>query len=223
MPIKPGSMGRPLPGITAAILNRDTGNVETAGRPGLLALRSGWPSMFCRYIDDEQRYRQCFSGDWYLSGDLARVDSDGYFWFCGRADDVIKTAGHIVGPFEVESVLTGHPAVAEAAVFGRPDSMLGEMVAACVILKAGIAPSERLRRELLAFARAKLGPALAPRQIDFKQQLPRNKAGKVMRRVLKDLKDREPEKSAANVFRQAAKESPAHHCEEKRGQKGEMS
>lgn len=185
MSIKPGSMGRPLPGITAAILNPKTGGAEGVNTTGMLALKTGWPSMFRQYIHDEQRYRNCFIGDWYLTGDLAKRDSDGYFWFCGRVDDIIKTAGHMVGPFEVEAVLDAHPAVAEAAVFGSPDPMLGEIVKACIILQTGFAPSEQLQHELLGFARKRLGPAVAPRHIDFVRQLPRNRAGKVMRRLLK--------------------------------------
>ncbi|HEU4641967.1 MAG TPA: acetate--CoA ligase, partial [Gemmatimonadaceae bacterium] len=128
MPIRPGSMGRPLPGVDAAIVRRTADGAEVVtepGRQGELALRPGWPSMFRGYLHDDERYRKCFAGGWYLTGDLARVDADGYFWFVGRADDVIKSSGHLIGPFEVESTLLEHPAVAEAAVIGIPDPVAG--------------------------------------------------------------------------------------------------
>jgi acetyl-CoA synthetase len=189
MTIRPGSMGRPLPGIEAAIVRRvDAATCEVIDAPdmeGELALRPGWPSMFRGYLHDEARYRKCFVGDWYLSGDLAKRDADGYFWFVGRADDIIKTSGHMVGPFEVESALMEHPAVAEAGVIGKPEPMIGELVKAFVALKPGIEASEALRLELLGFARQKLGPAVAPKQIEFQATLPKNKAGKIMRRLLK--------------------------------------
>jgi acetyl-CoA synthetase len=189
MEIRPGSMGRPLPGIEAAIVQRVNPDavqvIETPGVQGDLALRPGWPSMFRGYLHDEARYRKCFVGGWYLTGDLARRDEDGYFWFVGRADDIIKTSGHMVGPFEVESTLMEHPAVAEAGVIGKPDPLIGEIVKAFVALKPGIPPSDALRLELIGFARKKLGSAVAPKEIDFKPDLPKNKAGKIMRRLLK--------------------------------------
>jgi acetyl-CoA synthetase len=184
MQIKPGSMGRPIPGITATII--DPQNTEVPpGDIGMLALQSGWPSMFRNYIHDEERYKSCFSGKWYLTGDLASKDADGYFWFKGRADDIIKTAGHLVGPFEIEAVLVAHPAVAEAAVFGIPDPMLGEKVAACVVLHSGHNADDELQQEILGYSRKELGSAIAPRQIQFVMQLPKNRAGKIMRRLLK--------------------------------------
>ena len=186
--IRPGSMGRPLPGIEAAIVRRhEDGTLEIAGPDvqGELALHAGWPSMFRGYLHEEGRYRKCFVGDWYLTGDLARRDVDGYYWFVGRADDVIKTAGHMVSPFEVESTLLGHPAVAEAGVIGKPDPLFGQLVKAFVALKPGFAESDQLRQELIGFARSRLGPAIAPREIVFQQDIPKNKAGKIMRRLLK--------------------------------------
>jgi acetyl-CoA synthetase len=187
--IKPGSMGRPLPGIEAAIVRRlDSGAVEAIGQPmteGELALRKGWPSMMRGYLNEDERYRKCFSGDWYLTGDLAQRDSDGYFWFVGRADDVIKSAGHLIGPFEVESALMEHPAVAEAAVIGKPDPTIGELVKAFVTLRPGHAPDEAMRRELLGHARKRLGAAVAPKEIDFRENLPKTRSGKIMRRLLK--------------------------------------
>ena len=189
MEIRPGSMGRPLPGIEAAIVHpRKDGTVEVvteAGIQGELALRPGWPSMFRGYLHEEERYRKCFAGGWYLTGDIARKDADGYFWFVGRADDVIKSAGHLIGPFEVESVLMEHPAVAEAGVIGKPDPIIGEVVKAFVALKKGYEPGEDLRKELLGHARSRLGPAVAPREIDFRDSVPKTRSGKIMRRLLK--------------------------------------
>jgi len=187
--IRPGSMGRPLPGIVAAIVRR-TGEeaVEVMEEPGVegeLALRPGWPSMFRGYLHDEERYRRCFVGGWYITGDLARRDADGYFWFVGRADDIIKTSGHMVGPFEVESALMEHPAVAEAGVVGIPEPTIGELVKAFIALKPGFAPSESLRLELLGFARQRLGSAVAPKEIAFAESLPKTRSGKIMRRLLK--------------------------------------
>lgn len=187
--IKPGSMGVPLPGIEAAILRHENGrNVEVIAEPmveGELALRKGWPSMMRGYLNEEERYRKCFVGDWYLTGDLAKRDADGYFWFVGRADDVIKSAGHLIGPFEVESALMEHPAVAEAGVIGKPDPTVGEIVKAFVALKPGYEPSESLRKELLGHGRKRLGPAVAPKDLDFSANLPKTRSGKIMRRLLK--------------------------------------
>jgi acetyl-CoA synthetase len=196
MEIRPGSMGRPLPGVEAAVLRRsDATRVtldadgaavpEEVGVVGELALRPGWPSMFRGYLGEEERYRRAFAGGWYLTGDLATVDADGYFWFVGRADDVIKSAGHLIGPFEVESVLLEHPAVAEAAVIGLPDPVVGEVVKAYVALKPGFDAGEELRLALLAHARIRLGPAVAPKSIDFRPSLPRTRSGKIMRRLLR--------------------------------------
>jgi len=188
MEIRPGSMGRPLPGIEAAIVQRqkDGTVVELkAEEVGELALRPGWPSMFRGYLHEEERYRKCFAGGWYLTGDLAKQDADGYFWFIGRADDVIKSAGHLIGPFEVESALMEHAAIAEAGVIGIPDPMIGEIVKAFVSLKKGYQPSEALRKELLGHARSRLGPAVAPREIEFRDSVPKTRSGKIMRRLLK--------------------------------------
>ncbi|HSN39675.1 MAG TPA: acetate--CoA ligase, partial [Burkholderiales bacterium] len=187
--IKPGSMGRPLPGIDAVIAHhQEDGGVEIEIRNGVqgeLALRAGWPSMFRGYLNEEERYRKCFAGGYYLTGDLAKRDADGYFWFVGRADDVIKSSGHLIGPFEVESALMEHPAVAEAGVIGKPDPVALEVVKAFVSLKAGFEASEALRRELLGFVRKRLGTAVAPKEIDFLPGLPKTRSGKIMRRLLK--------------------------------------
>jgi acetyl-CoA synthetase len=141
--------------------------------------------MFRGYLNDEERTQKCFVGGWYISGDLAMKDEDGYFWFVGRADDIIKTAGHMVGPFEVESALMEHPAVAEAGVIGVPDPVIGELVKAFVTLKPGYEKSDKLRLELLGFGRTKLGSAVAPKEIEFKDNLPKTRSGKIMRRLLK--------------------------------------
>jgi acetyl-CoA synthetase len=196
MDVRPGSMGRPLPGIVAAIVRRDPdgapvlagGEAVLATTPdevGELALRPGWPSMFRGYLGDEERYRRCFAGGWYLTGDLARRDADGYFWFVGRGDDVIKSSGHLIGPFEVESSLMEHPAVAEAGVIGIPDPIAGQVVKAFVELKTGWEASDALRLELIGFARKRLGPAVAPRELEFTDALPRTRSGKILRRLLK--------------------------------------
>jgi acetyl-CoA synthetase len=189
MEIRPGSMGRPLPGIDAAIVRRrKDGTVETVDAPdveGELALRPGWPSMFRGYLNEAERYRECFADGWYLTGDLAKRDRDGYFWFVGRTGDVIKSAGHLIGPFEVESTLMEHRAVAEAGVIGKPDPTAGEVVKAFVALKPGFSASEDLRLDLLGFARKRLGVAVAPREIDFVANVPKTRSGKIMRRLLK--------------------------------------
>jgi acetyl-CoA synthetase len=189
MDIKPGSMGKPLPGIVAAIVRRNEGgDIELVTEPdvdGELALRAPWPSMMRGYLHEDERYRKCFVDSWYLTGDLARRDADGYYWFVGRADDVIKSAGHLIGPFEVESALMEHPAVAEVGVIGIPDPMVGEVVKAFVALKPGFEPDETLRRELLGHARKRLGAVVAPKEIDFRSNLPKTRSGKIMRRLLK--------------------------------------
>ncbi len=188
MDVKPGSMGKPLPGITAAIVEKTEVGVVEAPRPmtiGQLALRPGWPSMMRGYLHEQERYEKCFVGGWYLSGDLAMQDEDGYFWFVGRDDDVIKSAGHLIGPFEVESALMEHPAVAEVGVIGVPDETVGEVVKAFVALKPGITATDELNLELLGHARKRLGPAVAPKQIAFRQNLPKTRSGKIMRRLLK--------------------------------------
>ena len=187
--IRPGSMGKPFPGIEATLVRRlEGGGVEPVERPGAegeIALRPGWPSMFRAYLGDPDRYAKAFRGGWYLTGDLARRDEDGYFWFVGRGDDVIKTSGHLIGPFEVESALLEHPAVAEAGVIGKPDPVAGEVVKAFVNLKPGYVWSHELQRELLAHARIRLGAVVAPKEIEFTEIVPRTRSGKIMRRLLK--------------------------------------
>ena len=188
MAIKPGSMGRPVPGVEAAIVKRTNSGVRLIERPntkGELAIRAGWPSMFRGYLNQKQRYRKCFADGWYLSGDLATRDEDGYFWFVGRSDDVIKSAGHLIGPFEVENALLQHAAVAEAGAIGIPDPIAKEIVKAFVVLKPGYSASKSMAKAILGHARRCLGAAVAPREIVFRSNLPRTRSGKIMRRLLK--------------------------------------
>jgi acetyl-CoA synthetase len=185
--VRPGSMGKPLPGVRATILNVTEQGVSEAAvdECGELALEPGWPSMFRSYLNEPARYEKCFKGGWYLTGDLARRDADGYFWFVGRSDDVIKTAGHLVGPFEIESALMEHPAVVEAAAIGMPDPVAMNVIKAFVILRAGHTASDELGRELVGFARSRLGAAIAPKEIAFVDSLPKTRSGKIMRRLLR--------------------------------------
>ena len=194
--IKPGSMGRPLPGIEAAVVAQDENGdpvvvdgqavlVIDPDTTGILALRPGWPSMFRGYLHETARYRACFLADWYLTGDLVRRDAEGWFWFIGRGDDVIKSAGHLIGPFEVESALLEHPSVAEAGVVGKPDPVVGEIVKAFVVVRPPYEPSDALRLELTGVARKRLGAAVAPREIEFVDALPHTQSGKILRRELK--------------------------------------
>ncbi len=195
--VRPGSMGHPLPGIEAAILSCDDDGeltLDEAGQPilltepdavGELGLKAGWPSMFRSYLDQPERYASCFVGEWYHSGDLARRDNDGYFWFVGRNNDVIKSAGHLIGPFEVESALTEHPAVVEAGVIGKPDETMGNIIKAFVVLNDGESASEALIRDIRGHARKRLGPVVAPREIEIVSDLPHTRSGKIMRRLLK--------------------------------------
>jgi acetyl-CoA synthetase len=188
-PIRPGSMGKPMTGIVVSLVKDHENNhitfVDTPGEQGEIAILKDWPSMFVAYLDNPDRYKKSFTGHWYLTGDLAKFDEDGYFWFVGRADDVIKTSGHLVGPFEVESILMEHPAVLEAAVIGLPDQMAGELIKGYVALKKNYHQTEQLRSDILAFARKKLGVAVAPREIEFISTLPKTRSGKIMRRLLK--------------------------------------
>ena len=183
--IRPGSMGRPFMAVTAAILDDNCEQEVSPGQEGHLALKAGWPSMFRTYWNKKELYESRFRGEWYITGDRAKVDEDGYFWFVGRADDVINTGGHLVGPFEVESALIEHPAVAEAGIIGIPDPIAMEVIKAFVSLKDGHEPSDELMRDIKKFARKKLHAVACPRQIEFISSLPKTKSGKIMRRLLK--------------------------------------
>ena len=188
MKVKPGSMGKPLPGIEIAIAEVNNKELKIITEPdikGHLVLKKGFPSLFRGYLHEEERYKKCFIGEWYLSGDLAKKDADGYFWFIGRADDIIKTSGHMVGPFEVESTLMRHPAVAEAAVIGKPEATIGELVKAFVVLKPEKEANEETKMDIMAFARKEMGPAVAPKEIEFTDNIPKTRSGKILRRLLK--------------------------------------
>jgi len=186
--VKPGSMGKPLPGVVAAIANVNDKEITIITAPdqqGHLVLKKGFPSLFRAYLNDEERYNKCFIGEWYLTGDLAKKDADGYFWFIGRADDIIKTSGHMVGPFEVESTLMKHPFVSEAAVIGKPEPSIGQLVKAFVVLKPGNEASDEVKMNIMGFARKKMGPAVAPKEIEFVKSIPKTRSGKILRRLLK--------------------------------------
>ncbi|WP_044893380.1 acetate--CoA ligase [Bacillus alveayuensis] len=185
MEIKPGSMGKPIPGVKAAIVD-DQGNELPPYRMGNLAIKKGWPSMMRAIWNNPEKYESYFiNGDWYVSGDSAYMDEDGYFWFQGRIDDVIMTSGERVGPFEVESKLVEHPAIAEAGVIGKPDPVRGEIIKAFVALRDGYEPSDELKEEIRLFVKKGLAAHAAPREIEFRDKLPKTRSGKIMRRVLK--------------------------------------
>ena len=185
MKIKPGSMGKPFPGITAAILDADTFEpITEPGRVGLIAFKPGWPAMMRTYWEAEAKYQDKFRKGWYLSGDKATIDTEGYFWFVGRDDDVINTGGHLVSPFEVESALLEHEAVAESAVVAKPDDVNMEVVKAFVTLNPGFEPSEMLELQIMNFIRKKLSPLAMPQEIEYMESLPKTRSGKIMRRLL---------------------------------------
>ncbi|MFS0574837.1 acetate--CoA ligase [Sporosarcina sp. 179-K 3D1 HS] len=185
LPIKPGSMGKAVPGIEAAIVD-DQGNVLPPNRMGNLAIKKGWPAMMRQIWNNPEKYDSYFlNGEWYVSGDSAYMDEDGYFFFQGRVDDVIMTSGERVGPFEVESKLLEHPAIVEAGVIGKPDPVRGEIIKAFVALHEGYEPSEELEEDIKQFVKKGLAAHAAPREIEFKEKLPKTRSGKIMRRVLK--------------------------------------
>ncbi len=220
--VRPGSMGRALPGLQIALVRVDAQNepvrsadgslcfVDGPDQEGMIAIRAGWPSMFRGYLHDEGRYDKCFVDGWYLSGDLATHDADGWFRFVGRADDVIKTAGHLIGPFEVESLLMEHPAVVEAAVIGVPDPVAGNLVKAFVTLRDGVVEDEELHLGLLGFARKRLGPAVAPRSIEVHERLPHTRSGKIMRRLLRARELGLPEGDLSTLEADPAVETAAY-------------
>ncbi|WJF85740.1 acetate--CoA ligase [Bacillus subtilis] len=185
MDIKPGSMGKPIPGVEAAIVDNQ-GNELPPYRMGNLAIKKGWPSMMHTIWNNPEKYESYFMpGGWYVSGDSAYMDEEGYFWFQGRVDDVIMTSGERVGPFEVESKLVEHPAIAEAGVIGKPDPVRGEIIKAFIALREGFEPSDKLKEEIRLFVKQGLAAHAAPREIEFKEKLPKTRSGKIMRRVLK--------------------------------------
>jgi acetyl-CoA synthetase len=185
MKIKPGSMGRPFPGIVGALLDPETlEEITTTNKPGLIAFRPGWPAMLRTYWKNPTAFDSKFKNGWYLPGDRATLDMDGYFWFIGRDDDVINTGGHLVSPFEVESALLEHEAVAESAVVSKPDDINMEVVKAFVTLKPGYEPSADLELEIMNFIRKRLSPLAMPQEIEYMDILPKTRSGKIMRRIL---------------------------------------
>jgi acetyl-CoA synthetase len=185
MTIKPGSMGKPIPGVVASIV--DESGMELPPRKfGFLALRPGWPSMMVGIWRNTPKFKEYFDvPGWYIAGDQAYKDEDGYIWFLGRADDVIKTSGERLGPFEVESALIEHPAVAESGVIGKPDELRGEIVKAFIVLRPGFTPSDKLKEDITHFVKTRLAYYAYPREIEFVESLPKTRSGKIMRRVLK--------------------------------------
>ncbi|MBZ5683407.1 MAG: AMP-binding protein [Acidobacteriia bacterium] len=191
--IKPGSMGKPFPGITATVLDPKTYEpVNRAGVAGLIALRPGWPSQIRSYWNNPAGFEAKFKNGWYLCGDRASIDRDGYFWFMGRDDDVINTGGHLVGPFEVESALLECPAVAESAAVAKPDPVNMEVVKAFVTLKRGFQPSDDLELDIMNHIRKRLSPLAMPQEIEFVNSLPKTRSGKIVRRILRCKEFNEP-------------------------------
>jgi acetyl-CoA synthetase len=185
MPIKPGSMGLPFPGITTCILDPDTLEpVEGKCTIGILSFRPDWPSVMKAYYNCEEEYGRKFTNGWYLSGDKAWKDRDGYYWFVGRNDDVINTGGHLVSPFEVESALLEHPAISESAVVSTPDPVNMEVVKAFITLKPGFVPDQDLELEIMNFIRRKLSPIAMPQKVEYVEIIPKTRSGKIMRRLL---------------------------------------
>jgi acetyl-CoA synthetase len=186
--LKPGSATKPLPGIEADVMDLD-GNPVPPGRGGLLVIKTPWPSMLRTLYNDPERYKKTYweqiPGGVYVSGDIARKDEDGYFWIQGRADDVLKIAGHRIGTSEIESAFVSHPAVSEAAAIGKPDPVRGEVIKAFIILKEGYAETPELVSELKKHVRHELGPIAVIGEIAFTVTLPKTRSGKIMRRVLK--------------------------------------
>ena len=185
MKVKPGSMGKPFPGIEAVVLDMKSYEpIKESGKMGLIAIKPGWPAMMRMYWNNEAKYKEKFVNGWYLTGDRASIDNEGYFWFVGRDDDVINTGGHLVSPFEVESALLEHPAVGESAVVAKPDDVNMEVVKAFVTLKPGFNPDKDLELEIMNFIRKKLSPLAMPQEIEYMEKLPKTRSGKIMRRVL---------------------------------------
>ncbi len=186
MKIKPGSMGKPIPGIMATVVDLKTYEpLKKTGTVGLIAIKPGWPSMFRTYWKNEKTYQSKFVNGWYICGDRASIDEEGYFWFVGRDDDVINTGGHLVGPFEIESALLEHEAVAESAVVGKPDAINMEVVKAFISLKPGFEVSDMTKLQIMNFIRKRLSSFAMPQEIEFVDSLPKTRSGKIMRRLLR--------------------------------------
>ncbi len=191
LPIRKGSMGKPLPGIRAAILS-EQGEELPVGTIGRLAVKTPWPGLMKTVWGNQKKFEEYFQNGWYISGDSAYQDADGYFWFQGREDDIIKSAGERISPFEIESFLVAHPKVAEAAVIGKPDQLFGSIIKAFIMLKPGVSGTDQLKTELTAYVRDKLASHVAPREIEFVDKLPKTKSGKIMRRILRSQESNSP-------------------------------
>jgi acetyl-CoA synthetase len=185
MDVKPGSMGKPFPGITGAVLDQTTFRpIQEAGKPGIIAFKPDWPALMRTYWKNPEVFQKKFIYGWYLTGDKAYIDKEGYYWFIGRDDDIINTGGHLVSPFEVESALLEHPAVAESAVIASPDVINMEVVKAFITIKPGFEPDKDLELEIMNFVRKKLSSFAMPQHIEFVSTLPKTRSGKIMRRLL---------------------------------------
>ncbi len=185
MKIKPGSMGKPFPGIEGVVLDAETFEpIRETGKVGLIAFKPGWPAMMTTYWRNEEKYKEKFVNGWYLAGDRAYLDADGYFWFIGRDDDVINTGGHLVSPFEVESALLEHEAISESAVVAKPDDVNMEVVKAFITLKPGYDFDGDMELSIMNFIRKKLSPLAMPQEIEYMETLPKTRSGKIMRRIL---------------------------------------
>lgn len=186
MKVKPGSMGRAFPGIKATVLDLKTYEpITEPGRIGLIALKPDWPALMRGYWCNKETFNKKFVNGWYLPGDRSSIDKEGYFWFAGRDDDIINTAGHLVSPFEVESALLEHPSVAESAVVAKPDEVNMEVVKAFVTLKPGFVAGDDLELDIMNFIRKKLSSLAMPQEIEYVPTLPKTRSGKIMRRLLR--------------------------------------
>ncbi len=186
-PLKPGSATLPMPGVNIDIFD-DAGKPLPAGNKGYLVIKSPWPGMLQTVWKDPDRFKSAYFGRWpgiYVTGDYAIRDQDGYFWLLGRADEVLKVAGHRIGTVELESALVSHPAVSEAAVMGKEDAVKGEVPVAFVVLRSGFTPSDELRAELIKHVRTTIGPIATPDAVIIVNKLPKTRSGKIMRRLLK--------------------------------------
>jgi acetyl-CoA synthetase len=186
MAVKAGSMGRPFPGFRMAIVDED-GNEQPAGEVGFIGKKFDPDYLYwTNYWGDPAASSDLVRGGWIVTGDLGRRDADGYFWFEGRAGDMIKSAGYRIGPFEVESALLKHPAVAEAAVVGKPDELRGEIVKAFIVLRPGVVGHDKLSQELVIFVKETVGGHQTPRAIEFVDALPKTETGKIQRFALRE-------------------------------------
>jgi acetyl-CoA synthetase len=187
VPLKPGSATYPLPGVHPEVYD-EKGQPVSAATRGFLVIKKPWPGMLETLWKDPERFKQTYFGRWantYYTGDYAIKDQDGYFWLLGRADEVLKVAGHRIGTIELESELVAHPAVSEAAVMGKEDAIKGEVPVAFVVLRSGYTPSDELRAELVKHIRNTIGPIATPEAIVIVNKLPKTRSGKIMRRLLK--------------------------------------